>query len=86
MPGYPDVVIKDSIRIGGEFEIAEREIEEAKDTFGLAALANDPELKALEKKFSNLCYPFLEGFREVNKEFNAWFERRLAAEGEVEVE
>lgn len=78
MPGYPDVVIKDSIRIGGEFEIAAVDLEKAEREFGLAALVNDPELKALEKKFAKLCYPFLEGFQECNKEFKEWFEKKLA--------
>lgn len=79
MPGYPDVVIKDSLRIGAEFEIALRDIEKAEDCFGFKALVVDPELQALEDEFAKLCYPFLEGFQKTNAKFKKWFEKKLGA-------
>lgn len=77
MPGYPNVVIKDSIRIGAEFEVGLGAIAEAKEELGLYTLVNDPELKKLEERFGKLCYPFLKGLQEINAEFDAWFERKL---------
>lgn len=77
MPEYPNFIIKDWFRIRAEFEIARDNIERATNEFGFPGLVNDPELQALGKKFSGLCYPFLKGFQEVNKEFDAWFKKQL---------
>lgn len=77
MPGYPNVVIKDSIRINAEFNVGLTAIEEAKEELGLEALVNDPELEKLREKFAALCYPFMKGFQEINAEFDAWFKKKL---------